>query len=433
MAKQIFNISFTQPCINTRMNGHQIQKWKEERSFYDWTAKYNYASYTLNHEKTQTHKDSLDYFTKSTGAFDLNHVYKKEELKTLKKDLKKTKSIIWHGFISFDTELSKKMNTEEDCIKYLNRNMGVLIENSHLDKNNLNFVCSLHKDTNNRHIHFQFWEKEAKRENKSFTKKGMIKQVAIDNFMVSSNLYFDEEKYDISSIRDEAMRKLKELCPSVKYKRTYTDSIDNQIVNLSEKLPREGRLSYKSKNMDALRNDVDKVVNFIINSQEEIRDKVIAYHSEINKRIEKIKNIMKEQNFAYINNQRLSKEDIKKLTENNAKDADKKLFAKIGDLENIKQVKILKEDLKVRMGNYVIYLAKISRKDTLERRKTSVNNKSAKIEARKRRLELKKNIDRFLFYLKKDDFITKTCFTNNLHLVEKEIQKENFERGAYVK
>lgn len=448
----IFNIAFTQPSVRSNAPAFIQDKWQKERAFYDWSAAYNYVSYTTSNVKTEKHKDSLDYYQKSMGAFGLDHSYTKEELDEFRTDLKKSKSIIWHGFISFNTELSKRMNTEDDCIKYLKQNMGVLIDNSTLRKENLNFVFSLHKDTNNRHIHFQFWEKEATKENKkgelSFTKKGMFSQMAIDNFMVQSGIYFDEKKYEVSTARDEAMQKLKDVCPSVKtIAKNYGDTVIEKLAILKEKLPKTGRIAYNSYNMKNLQKEVDLVVNYLVNHNPDLHKKVKSYYKAVDERIDMVKSIMEEQNFAYISKTRLSKEDIEKLTRNNGEEYKKELFEKKGDISSITSIQKLSKDLQSRMGNYIVTLTKNTSKEELkarmgnmvinlakgtneepkEQRKISVNDKSAKIAAKQRRFEREKALKKFMHQIKKDNFMARAKFTYELHKAEYEINVEQRE------
>ncbi|MDE6884709.1 MAG: hypothetical protein K2P32_02935 [Clostridia bacterium] len=142
----VFNIVYTP--AQARKNASEFQKaeWKNERAFYDLTATYNYETYSLNGKKTAKHKDILDYMQKDTGAFNLERPLTAQDVKDIKERLAKSKSIIWHGFISFDKETSAAFTTPEQARKYLKQTMGALFENSHIDKNNVEIMASLHID-----------------------------------------------------------------------------------------------------------------------------------------------------------------------------------------------------------------------------------------------------------------------------------------------
>ena len=193
----VFNISYTSAQPKKNATEFQTTEWKNERAFYDLTADYNYVTYSLNGTKTAKHKDILDYMQKDTGAFNLERPLTEEDVKDIKKRLAKSKSIIWHGFISFDKETSAAFTTPEQARKYLKQTMGALFENSHIDKDNVEIMASLHVDrAHHHHIHFSFWEMEPKRLDKngeiSFTQKGCFNQKCIDNYLIASSLALED-------------------------------------------------------------------------------------------------------------------------------------------------------------------------------------------------------------------------------------------------
>lgn len=447
-AKMIFKINFTSPD-KPRQKWMEAE-WKKNRAFYTCNASYNYMTYSLNGKKVAKNSDYMNYMQrldeegnrqeeKSTGAFGLKREYSAKELKEIKEKLRQTKSIIWHGFISFDKDLSKNFNNQEDCIKYVRATFNTLLENSHLNKNNITMIFSLHTDTNNRHIHFEFFENAPKRVNakgeKEYTKKGALRIGAIDNFMVSSGLYFEDTKYQLSTARDEALDCLKEYCPSVRvmggYKR-YSDDIKNKLLELADKIPKEGRTAYNSSNMKYLREEVDKVVNYIVTSDNNLNDKVLTYANEIEGRKERVYELMKSQKFAYIKSgARLNKEDMQIIFEGKDGKLDPTKIGEWADLSKIRATERLERDLKARLGNYVINLAKGMNEcvQRLDERKLLVSNKSKKIAAKTKRQLMNEKLDQFLKNIKRNGFKYRdniqTNFMYSLHKVEKEIEREN--------
>lgn len=450
-AKMFFKINFTQGSRPTA--SWQVDEWEKARAFYTCNADYNYFKYALNGEKVVKNKDYMSYMQRadedgnagrdSTGAFGLKGEYTKEELASIKKKLQATSSNIWHGFISFNADLSKNFNNQQDCIDYLRPTFNTLIENSHLDKKNITAIFCLHDDTNNRHIHFQFFENQPTRVNKKgeigYTKKGTVAQEAIDNFLVASGLYFEDSKYQLSIARDEAMDKLKEVAPTARSfgSNRYADGIKHKLLELAQKLPATGRTAYRSSNMKELRPEVDKVVNYIVNSDEELRDKVFAYYNTIEARKTSIVELMKSQKFAYIKSGiRLDKEDMEIVFDGKQKELDPAKMEEWVDYEKIKVIEKLHEDLRARLGNYVIGLAKSYKygSRSLSKRFTSRNNKSFKIAAKQRRKYQEQQLDQTLKNIKRNGFRSgervQTNFSYDLHRVEREIEMEQYEGGS---
>lgn len=447
-AKMFFKINFTPSEFSGKP--WLAREWNKARAFYTCNAEYNYFKYSLNGEKVVKNKDYLNYMQRedeegnvgveSTGAFGLKGEYTKEELEQIKKELQATGSTIWHGFISFNTDLSKNFNSIDDCVNYLRPTFNVLIENSHLDKKNITAVFCLHEDTANRHIHFQFFEKKPTRVNQdgevSYTKKGTIKQMAIDNFLVSSGLYFEDSKYQLSVARDEALDRLREVCPTARSlgQERYADGIAHQLRELAKLLPEKGRTAYRSSNMRKLRPAVDRVVNYIVNSDRELQDKVKAYYGEIESRKTSVVEMMKSQQFAYIKGERrLNKEDLDIIFEGKDKRLDPTKMHEWVDYQNIRVIDKLHDDLKARLGNYVIGISKSykpgARIFVPTKRVFNRNNKSIKIAAQQDRKLKEMQLDEFLRNLKKSLGYVRTDFTYDLHKAEYEIERDSRETG----
>lgn len=300
----------------------------QERQFFDWTAPYNYISYTLNEKKVEKYKDFRGYASRegNLGLFCGDKVYTEEDLAEIKEQLKNTGSHIWHGVISFDEETSPKFQVQEQAMHFLKQHFTDFINRTHLNADNICVVASLHRDTLHRHIHFSFFEKEPTHVDKNgkvgYTTKGNFKQSVIDNWLVSANMAV-AGKDNYYSSRNAVISKLKEM------KGDITDQeMQLKLLSLAKKFPKEGRWSYNSENMAELRPEIDKLATFILCSQPEVkklhRDFLRAL-AERNKKVEGIKN-------------------------------DNKIRSQVDYVKN------LRKDYKARVGNLVIDLAKEMRK-----------------------------------------------------------------------
>lgn len=150
--KIIFNIRFTTAD----------EQQGKERKFYAGTAGYNIFNYVQSAKKVcKKYERYEDYINKcGTGLFNRKGVLSEEDLKRIRKDLATTKSLIWHGFISFNSEISEKVQCQEDCVKFLKQNFNVIFERSKINPDNIELIAGLHTDTEHRHIHFMFFEKK---------------------------------------------------------------------------------------------------------------------------------------------------------------------------------------------------------------------------------------------------------------------------------
>ena len=81
----------------------------EQRSFYSCNKNFDYVGYVNKGSKEQ-----LDYISysgnneKSLGIFNENGLLNENEIKELRNKLRTTKSVIWHGVISFTEDFGNR-------------------------------------------------------------------------------------------------------------------------------------------------------------------------------------------------------------------------------------------------------------------------------------------------------------------------------------
>ena len=376
--KAIFNITFTQSKAPAWMKGNRRAEYKARRKFYNMTSSYNYFTYTLNGKKCAKNATAEKYFTKNgaedkaTGLFGLDKIYTSDDLTKLKEELKNTKSIIWHGFISFDQETSKYITTLEQAQKFMHQTFGSFLQRSHLKKDNIVVGASLHVDRpNHHHIHFFFYEKEPKRRDKNgvlgYTKKGTFSQECIDEFVVSMNMRLDEEFNDYYIARDEAITSLKVAKGKILTQPKHDVVVSDALSKLAKKLPKQGRLQYNAENMKELRTDIDNIVQLLLVTDQN------AYETN-KKTLDKIAKIRAKEvsNYGYANS---FQSDITKV----------EAQSKAVRISSSTYAERLENDYKARLGNIVLSIAKQLKKgEIVERqRKMAVNDKQAKITARR--------------------------------------------------
>ncbi len=296
--QMIFNIKYTSKTPPASWSAEYKAEYLKRRSFYDLTAEYNYVSYSLNGEKVAKNKDIATYMDKNTGAFGLDGVVDEKKLEEIKKNLKNSGSHIWSGFLSFEEELSKRnFETMKDSQEFFVPEFKKFIKDTHLDINNIELVASLHTDTNNNHIHFFFYEKEPLRRNKKgelcYSRKGVINHKALENCLMRCNLDLDDRRYELHTARDRAKAQLEKIFAQ----KRQPDLVSVALRKLAKSLPDSGRLGYNSRNMKALRPQVDNILNMLCASDEILRQSVHDFYGAVADRERKIAQLAKDNKF----------------------------------------------------------------------------------------------------------------------------------------
>lgn len=330
----VFQIKYVAKNPPRNLSAERAVAYSQERQFFDWTAPFNLKSYVLNDKKVERYKDFAHYASRegNLGMFDQDHVLTAEEIENVKTSLQNTDSHIWHGFISFDEKTSEKFQTQDQAMHFLKQHFNDFIERSHLDADNICLVASLHRDTENRHIHFSFFEKEPRHIDKNgqvcYSSKGNFKQTVIDNWLVSANMAVAEPD-DLYASRNAVIAKLREMKASVRAE--FTDQeMQLRLLSLARKFPTQGRLSYASANMMGLRSEIDQLATFILCANPKVKE--------------------------------LHQEFMRKLNDRNKQVLEIKLRKENKISSRIDYITDLRNDYKARVGNLVIALAKEMRR-----------------------------------------------------------------------
>lgn len=403
MPKALFNIAYTLPSAPSYMKGNARAEYQARRSFYDLTAQYNFFSYVLNGKKIARNANAEEYYTRggtNGGLFNLDGAMSEGQVAEMKKRLESSKSVIWHGFISFDEETSRGFQTQENAVKFMRQTFGSFLERTHLNPKNIELYAALHLDKeHHHHIHFAFFEREPKHRDKNgvlgYTHRGKFDARAIDNYLVSANMHLSENGYEYYTARDRAMSRLREA------RKEIGNSVKNAdlrlaLSDLRSKLPKEGRLQYNAAQMKELRPDIDRVAELLIASDPAAN----AAHKEMLVQLARVKEeaieLVKDNKLAYSDDRRMSKQELAA-----AMSGDSSMSLKFVDLKNVDYFERLQADYRARVGNVVLGVCKdLSRNDYQDRcRKHNINDRSMKINAKhrwRRRESLLQNAVRIL-------------------------------------
>lgn len=352
----------------------------------------------------------LDYLQKNTGVFNHKGLINDEEVKEMQKRARENKGNIWHGFISLNKEESEKIDTPEKCINLIRRTFPTFFKDCRLNQNNLDFMCALHLDRpEHLHIHFVYWEKEPKYKTKqgdvSYKAKGKIPPQAIKNMKVRLALAIRDDKGNLHKARDNALRRLKEMT-AVKTAMTSRQDIKAEILALAKDLPKKGRLSYGSRDMEPFRGRVDKIVNMLLDYDKEARQSNLKFYLELDKRKKVIEQICGK-----------SKEPQKGSP----------TYHDEIDLKDIHIIEDLEAEYKRRQGNLVISLAKFIKPEYYERNKNVKYKANDNHLKRKLSMSKKKITERFRKFftsLGRNHQLLERDFSRRLQEIEEEMKAE---------
>ncbi len=423
----IFDLKYTPYSLSKKASDYDRNKNATERAFFDMSGDKNVYDYITTEGKRVGNKfTALEYLQKSTGVFNQSGMIPQEEVDAMKQRAKANKGNIWHGFISFNEHDSEKINTPDKCIQLVKNIFPTFLRESGLNPDNIDLMCALHLDRpHHLHIHFVFWEKEPKFKEKDGTlgyrKKGKIKEEAIDNMFVRLGLFADDDRDKLHKARDDSLKKLRKMT-CVKAAMYSTDEIKQEILSLAKDLPKTGRLSYGSKDMEAYRERVDKIVKMLLDHDKTARKADLRFYEQLEEKRRVVENICgKEYALSGANT---SPQTIERELP--------KYHHKI-DESHIKIIETIEADYKRRQGNLVLNLCKFIKPEYFERDKNK--RYKANDNKLKRRLSIsqrnvKRRLDKFFGSFGRESELIERDFSHRLQDIEKEIEREREEAQA---
>ena len=301
MSENVPNVNFLLNYVETMRgrdsNDKYLKEHLEERRFYSSIKDDDYLKYV-----NKGSNENLDYVEysgnkeKSHGVFNEKGLMTSEMIKEMRTMLRNTDSPIWHGVISFTQEFGETYcNTFEKAFELMKNELPKFFKNAGLIPENIVWYAGLHENTDNKHIHLSFFEKEPLR-NKQGHKEvcfsdGIIPIKAINRFKIRAEIRLLQITKEIQLAR-------KTLTDEMKKDMKLGDYMKH-INSLYFSLPHEHRMSYDSENIKPYKEQIDMVVNAIIMSNEDLQRKFNDFQSFIVKRDYEIKEAYKRINVDY--------------------------------------------------------------------------------------------------------------------------------------
>ena len=363
--------------------------------------KYMTSDRKLNGENSKSDmRDMIAYFEKSTGVFNGDGFISQQELKAIQERAKANK-ILWHGFISLNEEMSRKIDMPEKCMRLVKRTFGEFFRDMGLDPKNTDLICSLHKDRpHHLHIHFWFAEKEPKckyrKRELEYRHKGKIEKAVIDRMHVRLNTFIDERTNKLYITRNEALRELKRI--TFPKSIVSEDEVRKELIALAKAIPKDASFFYSKKDMLPYREQIDKTVNQLLLYDKRARKADLHFYQRlagIQRKIDELCEPIKSGNHYAI------------------------------DPQNITLIQELEEDYKRRQGNIVLRAVKDIKPEIYERKyRHKVNDNSLKRKLAISHYKVGKLIGGFLSSFGEESEYLSRDYTNRLKEIEDEMEAE---------
>lgn len=349
-----FFIGYAKP--QSRKDVRKGENVGTERDFYSSNQTRDYVEYVNSGSKEKI--DFVEYSgnkEKSHGIFNADGLMEKSEIKELRNELKQTKSVIWHGVISFTEEFGNTYcDTTEKAIAMMKVEMPKFFRNAGFTPENIKWFAGLHENTDNKHIHFSFFEKSPQRIKIGRTtpifSDGNIPLRAINDVKSSIEIRLLKLVDDVYSNRNLLTHLIKE--------NTLLGDYMKHIKLLVGVVPIKGRISYDSENMRVYQPQINKIIKAIIRSDKGVYEKYQEFDRILTKRDNELMRVYSQ--------------------------------LKLDFTDKLLRDKCIK-DLYRRLGNIVLKNVKQIRNDQLKTERETNNRLVRKhIEKRKRQLLLKR-------------------------------------------
>lgn len=280
------------PTPNITAMLHYYDVGSMHRDFLSSSSKDDYLGYIDKGIKsTDEFRDYVDYAgnpEKSSGVFNQDGLMNQTSKKELRKLLRETKSVIWDMVISTEEKYGKRNLTNwKDGQRLLNDILPKFFKSIGMDEGNVIWYAGLHENTDNRHIHISFFEKEPHiydKRTKSFRyRKGKIGIDKIRSLKMNAESHFLEPVEGLRRMRDEAVSQAK----SAMENKDINALMGKEIKELYDEIPRNGHIGYASENMAPLREIIDRVSDIIL-SQDGTKERYLGICSKLAKQDEEL-------------------------------------------------------------------------------------------------------------------------------------------------
>ena len=247
----------------------------EHRDFVSCQDSYSYLNYVHTGASENVSSDYEQYIAnkeKSFGAFNQDGLLNDEQKLDLRHQLQTTQSVIWDMIISFRENFGDAYCRDYDqAYKFLKKELPKFFNRAGLYSDNIVWYAGLHENTENKHIHISFFEKEPL----YFDNGGKLKYhsgTISKDLLIATKFTFEKA---LTKPTAQILKARKDMLYSYNALMSRTDmarKLKRLLLNLYTILPKDGRHSYDSENMLRVKKDVDGVTEFILTKNTQTRE-----------------------------------------------------------------------------------------------------------------------------------------------------------------
>ena len=244
----------------TKWIGYATQKQKADSSSIDeYNLLKDYALY--NNKDIYLNENDETFIWNQDGDILKNDCISK--LKNMN-----SSGTFWRGFLSFppDFAITHGLITKADFYSLSTNVIPTFILDMGLDINNVEWMCTLHRDTKHPHIHFCIYEKTPTKDNPKvpfYCIKNFKSNVA--KYLVDFQNFYELRDKTFHNITGTISNKeLNKINSRNLFSDKYQKTLNKMLLDFYEKLPKKGRLQYNSKNMSMYRKDLNSIIEYIL-------------------------------------------------------------------------------------------------------------------------------------------------------------------------
>ena len=199
--------------------------------------------------------------------------------------------------MTFQPEFGQRYcNDYEQAYEMMKREMPRFLKDAGFKPDNITWFAALHTNKKHHHIHISFFENAPtrirQRSKELQFSHGKINQECIRRFKVHVEQNLTDISAELRIARKEATNLSKEVLFSKDSLIRYNSAFQEQILDLVDKLPPSGRISYDSENMHPLKPLIDKVVDTAIKSNRKWYKAFVNFCAEAKKHDDRTREIL---------------------------------------------------------------------------------------------------------------------------------------------
>ena len=254
-----------QKCNNLRESVNKTISYISDKKKADATSidEYNilkdYMQFASNDSYLYEDKESFSWST--NGDIDA-----RKDLSDIKK--MDSKGILWSLVISFppDFAINKGLITKVDYYNLTKNIMPQLLTGMGFKMNNVTWYCSLHRNTDNPHLHINFFEHHKTISNPKIPYDVIYKLKSnIANYLIDNEKFYKLRDKEFRSITGNiSLSELTKIKNQKLFGDKYRRDLNKMLLDLYNVLPSKGRLQYNSKNIVSYKDQLNNIIQYIL-------------------------------------------------------------------------------------------------------------------------------------------------------------------------